>query len=140
MKEEMAEQKKMEEKSKREAIFQQYLERKAEKENSEGDATSGNSSVPRRGKMKAKEKRPRPMSQPPGGFGMPPEFRGKSPGPEHMNMMKPPKDLPLFPGSGLADNEPNNLQYGGFTHRRPPTPGRGNFRIMTVSLLTTLCS
>ncbi|ELU11545.1 hypothetical protein CAPTEDRAFT_228385 [Capitella teleta] len=121
LKEELAEQKKQEEKSKRDAIFQQYLERKAERENSEGDASTGSSSIPRRGKNKGKEKRPRPMSQPPGGYSMPPEFRGKSPAPD---TMKGPKGLPLFPGSGLADNDPQNFPYGGLTHRRPPTPDR----------------
>ena len=97
MKEELAEQKKAEDKARRDAIYQQYLERKAERESSEGDGSSGSSSVPRRLKNKGKDKPPRPKSQPPGGLGaagIPTDYRntqnslrGKSPGPELLKRM-----------------------------------------------------
>lgn len=103
LKEEATEQKKADEKAKRDAIFQEYLRKKAEREVAEEESKAGisgpSSAVQRR--LKNKAKGPRPKSQPPGGTTAPGvtedgnshssqshssqedlHTRGRSPGPE----------------------------------------------------------
>lgn len=101
MKEEQEAQKKAEEKARRDAIYQQYLDRKAADSEGAGEGDAGPSGAPggvtRRVKAKGAQKAPRPKSQPPGGYPPGPggdvrdgasvaaaSNRGKSPGPDSM--------------------------------------------------------